>query len=68
MKLPPNHRDPFDRLLVTKALCKEMALATADTALGAYGVKIIWQTLAAHPTMERGGRAILKQVAPSGSA
>ena len=42
MKLPPNHRDPFDRLLVAQALCEEMALTTADTALGAYGwVKVI---------------------------
>ncbi len=40
--LPFHHRDPFDRLLVAQALCEEMALATADTALATYGVKIIW--------------------------
>lgn len=40
--LPFHHRDPFDRLLVAQALCEEMALATADTAMTAYDIKIIW--------------------------
>ncbi len=40
--LPFHHRDPFDRLLVAQALCEEMAMVTADNALSAYGVKIIW--------------------------
>jgi PIN domain nuclease of toxin-antitoxin system len=40
--LPFRHRDPFDRLLVAQALCEGMALMTADAALTAYEIKIVW--------------------------
>jgi PIN domain nuclease of toxin-antitoxin system len=40
--LPPHHRDPFDRLLVAQAQLEEVALLTADPALRAYDVEIIW--------------------------
>ena len=40
--LPWHHRDPFDRLLVAQAALEEHALVTADPALTAYGVEVIW--------------------------
>jgi PIN domain nuclease of toxin-antitoxin system len=36
-RLPPLHRDPFDRLLVAQALAEPMRLLTNDRALGPYG-------------------------------
>jgi PIN domain nuclease of toxin-antitoxin system len=38
----PNHRDPFDRLLVAQALHENMAILSADPLLGSYPVQIIW--------------------------
>jgi PIN domain nuclease of toxin-antitoxin system len=40
--LPPNHRDPFDRLLVAQALDEGWPLVSADSRLAAYGVTLIW--------------------------
>jgi len=40
-RLPPVHRDPFDRMLVAQAQAEGMMLATADAALGAYGVPLL---------------------------
>ena len=34
--LPPLHRDPFDRLLVSQALCEGVTLLTADPQLARY--------------------------------
>jgi len=42
MKLPPHHRDPFDRLLVAQARCEKLTLISGDKALGAYDVPILW--------------------------
>jgi PIN domain nuclease of toxin-antitoxin system len=36
-RLPPIHRDPFDRLLVAQSLAESMVLLTNDTALTSYG-------------------------------
>ena len=41
-ELPDHHRDPFDRLLVTQADLDGLTLLTADRALGAYDVQIVW--------------------------
>jgi PIN domain nuclease of toxin-antitoxin system len=41
-RLPPHHRDPFDRLLVAQAQVEEMVLLTADRQLEPYGVRIEW--------------------------
>jgi PIN domain nuclease of toxin-antitoxin system len=38
-KLPPLHRDPFDRLLVCQALEHGLTLVTVDDAVRAYPVK-----------------------------
>lgn len=36
-KLPPLHKDPFDRILLAQARFEGMSLMTVDTALQAYG-------------------------------
>ena len=40
-KLPPIHRDPFDRLLIATAIVEGWELATADDAIKAYPVRIL---------------------------
>jgi PIN domain nuclease of toxin-antitoxin system len=40
--LPLHHRDPFDRLLVAQARDLGVALVTADVAVSAYDVTILW--------------------------
>lgn len=39
--LPVLHRDPFDRMLVTQAICEQLTLLTHDRELIRYDVKII---------------------------
>lgn len=36
-RLPPIHRDPFNRLLIAQARVEGAVLLTADRALAAYG-------------------------------
>ena len=40
--LPFHHRDPFDRLLVAQARDLGVPLVTADGALSAYDVAVLW--------------------------
>ncbi len=40
-KLPPLHRDPFDRMLVCQAIQNDMAIATVDEAVRAYPVNLL---------------------------
>jgi PIN domain nuclease of toxin-antitoxin system len=40
-KLPPLHRDPFDRILVAQALQHDLTLATVDDAVKAYPVRLL---------------------------
>ncbi len=40
--LPQHHRDPFDRLLVAQCQVEGLPLMTADAALAAYDVEILW--------------------------
>ena len=40
-KLPPLHRDPFDRMLICQALQNGLTIATVDTAVHAYSVSIM---------------------------
>ncbi|MGD1941916.1 MAG: type II toxin-antitoxin system VapC family toxin [Leptolyngbyaceae cyanobacterium] len=40
-KLPPLHRDPFDRMLICQALQNGLTIATVDTAVRAYAVNVI---------------------------
>lgn len=39
--LPEHHRDPFDRMLIAQAQAEGLELMTADSALPAYGIKLI---------------------------
>ena len=41
-RLPPYHRDPFDRLLVAQAQVEDMVILSADRRSGPYGVRIEW--------------------------
>ncbi len=40
-KLPPLHRDPFDRILICQALQNGLIIATVDTKVRAYSVSVI---------------------------
>lgn len=40
--LPFHHRDPFDRLLISQAICEGMTICTQDKHFTAYPVKLTW--------------------------
>jgi PIN domain nuclease of toxin-antitoxin system len=40
--LAGSHRDPFDRMLAAQALCENLAIVTADEALGTLGARCVW--------------------------
>lgn len=40
-KLPPLHRDPFDRMLICQAVQNDLIIATVDAAVRAYSVSTI---------------------------
>lgn len=40
--LPPHHRDPFDRMLVSQAVIEGGALISRDDALRPYDVTLVW--------------------------
>ncbi|CAN5586003.1 type II toxin-antitoxin system VapC family toxin [soil metagenome] len=39
---PFHHKDPFDRLLLSQALCQDLELASSDIAFDAYGIDRLW--------------------------
>lgn len=41
-KLPPLHRDPFDRMLICQCLEHGLRLVTSDAQIAAYPVPILW--------------------------
>lgn len=41
-KLPPLHRDPFDRMLVAQAVAEGAALLTPDPSISQYAVHVEW--------------------------
>jgi PIN domain nuclease of toxin-antitoxin system len=42
--LPPLHRDPFDRMLITQAITEELSIVTKDPLIGSYSsVRTIWE-------------------------
>ena len=41
-ELPWHHRDPFGRLLIAQATVERAALVSADEALAAYGIRVVW--------------------------
>jgi PIN domain nuclease of toxin-antitoxin system len=42
-RLPPLHKDPFDRMLVAQALQEKLILATVDETLTQYPVATVWE-------------------------
>ena len=40
-RLPPLHRDPFDRILIAQALQHDLTLVTLDGAVRAYPVRLL---------------------------
>jgi PIN domain nuclease of toxin-antitoxin system len=40
--LPPHHKDPFDRLMITQALVDGIPVVSTDAAFDPYGVTRIW--------------------------
>lgn len=40
--LPARHADPFDRMLVAQAVVEQMTLVSADRAMAAYPVEVLW--------------------------
>ncbi len=42
LKLPPLHRDPFDRVLICQAIEHELVLLTPDPLILQYPVRTIW--------------------------
>jgi len=41
-KLPPSHKDPFDRLLVAQAIIEEVAIISHDPIFAKYPIQTIW--------------------------
>jgi PIN domain nuclease of toxin-antitoxin system len=41
-RLPPHHRDPFDRILLAQAMHEEAVLVSGDATLARYGVPLLW--------------------------
>ena len=42
LKLPPLHKDPFDRLLVTQCQAEGLVIVTRDRSIAQYGVTTVW--------------------------
>jgi PIN domain nuclease of toxin-antitoxin system len=41
-KLPSVHKDPFDRVLVSQALCRGLTILTPDPLIKQYPVNTLW--------------------------
>jgi PIN domain nuclease of toxin-antitoxin system len=41
-KLPGEHRDPFDRMLIAQSQMEDVALVTDDEAFDAFEVRRLW--------------------------
>jgi PIN domain nuclease of toxin-antitoxin system len=41
-KLPPIHKDPFDRLLVAQCVAERMQLVSADRIFRKYPIEVVW--------------------------
>ena len=41
-RLPPLHRDPFDRMIVAQARLEGFSVITADPKIAAYGAQVLW--------------------------
>lgn len=50
--LPPMHRDPFDRLLISQARAEGLTLVTADVEIARYDVELLWAGRRPRPAPE----------------
>jgi PIN domain nuclease of toxin-antitoxin system len=41
-RLPPLHRDPFDRMLIAQAVAQGLAIVTPDPLITQYPVRVLW--------------------------
>jgi PIN domain nuclease of toxin-antitoxin system len=41
-RLPPLHRDPFDRMLIAQSVAHGLAIVTPDPLIRQYPVRVIW--------------------------
>jgi len=41
-RLPPLHRDPFDRMLICQAISESLTILTPDSLIQQYPVRSIW--------------------------
>ena len=41
-RLPPLHRDPFDRMLISQTIAHGLAIVTPDPLIHQYPVRVIW--------------------------
>jgi PIN domain nuclease of toxin-antitoxin system len=42
LEIPQLHRDPFDRLLVSQALVRDLTIVTPDDAIRQYPLAVLW--------------------------
>ena len=42
IRLPPLHRDPFDRMLISQSIAHGLAIVTPDPSIHQYPVRVIW--------------------------
>jgi PIN domain nuclease of toxin-antitoxin system len=42
VKLPLNHRDPFDRLLISQAIAEQMSIISIDKQFDRYAINRLW--------------------------
>jgi len=40
--LPPHHKDPFDRLIISQAICEDMPVISIDKVFDLYPITRIW--------------------------
>jgi hypothetical protein len=61
--LPHHHSDPFDRMLITQAMCEQLALVTHDRRFEPSGVELIItrpeQPMASCRRLPRGDRLLV---------
>lgn len=41
-RLPPIHRDPFDRILIAQSIVEKIPLVSKDRQFSRYGVQVLW--------------------------
>jgi PIN domain nuclease of toxin-antitoxin system len=44
-RLPPHHRDPFDRMLISQSRVEGLTLVTQDRRLEPYDASILWNRI-----------------------